>query len=94
MVIKTVGLNEIINLSVSVIDTDEYEVEWNGYTIQVRSMFTLEHIFVDEYIFINEDGAVVRGTRTTNKLNGSYSYGPAADLIKRYMLRGCTVNMF
>lgn len=93
MRIKAVGLNELVDLSVSIIDTDEYEIEWNNYTVQVRAQFTIEHFFVDEYTFIDEEGFIVRGIRTTNPTFGSYAYGPAADLIKRFVLRTCTTQI-
>lgn len=91
---KFVGLNNICELNVSVIDTNSYEFEWLNWTVQIRAQFTDDHRFVDEYVFMDEEGKTVRGIKTTNCFGESYSYGSAADLIKRFALRGSKTPLF
>lgn len=86
MKVKVASGVSIVELNVSIIDTNEFEMDWNGYSVCIRSQFTKEHIFVDEYNFIDECGTSIRGIRTTNCCQ-TLSYGAAADLIKRFALR-------
>lgn len=87
MKVKMIGLNNVVDCIVSIIDTNNYEFEWRNLTVQIRSQFTDCHAFVDEYKFIDESGKTVCGIKTTNRYGEEYSYGPAADMIKRFCLR-------